>query len=194
MAVVGAVPAGGGRARDGRGLFLGRRRPDWRAPIGTALKIAVVVLLAIVVLAVVTALHQVPAAVTWTQLGAVVLVAVVVLLLSGGGFYLERKRPAWREALDAAVDDRGGALHRAAGGDGGRRDRGTAARLTAGRVVSAAGAWGSAGRRGTAAVADPRYRSRGGGRRGYGAAVSDEVAPAGASVLPEVDGVLADAD
>ncbi|MDX3067219.1 hypothetical protein PV518_34465 [Streptomyces sp. ND04-05B] len=85
------------------GLFVGRRRPDWRAPIGTALKIAVVVLLAIVVLAVVTVLHKVPAAVTWTQLGAVVLVAAVVLLLSGGGFYLERKRPAWHKALDTAL-------------------------------------------------------------------------------------------
>ncbi|MEV0210838.1 hypothetical protein AB0H97_37225 [Streptomyces sp. NPDC050788] len=85
------------------GLFVGRRRPDWRAPIGTALKIAVVVLLAIVVMAVVTALHKVPAAVTWTQLGTVVLVAVVLLLVSGGGFHLVRKRPAWQEALDAAL-------------------------------------------------------------------------------------------
>ncbi|MGW7427771.1 hypothetical protein ACWGJB_49025 [Streptomyces sp. NPDC054813] len=85
------------------GLFVGRRRPDWRAPIGTALKIAAVVLLAIVVLAVVTALRKAPSAVTWNQLGAVVLVAVVVLLLGVGGFHLVRKRPAWREALDAAL-------------------------------------------------------------------------------------------
>ncbi|WP_230193420.1 hypothetical protein [Streptomyces coriariae] len=85
------------------GLFVGRWRPDWRAPIGTALRIAVVVLLAVVVLAVVTALRKAPAAVTWSQLGAVVLVTVVVLLLSGGGFHLVRKRPAWQEALDTAL-------------------------------------------------------------------------------------------
>lgn len=42
-------------------------------------------------------------------------------------------------------------------------------------------------------IADARYRRGGGGMRDYGAGMSDEVAPAGASVLPEVDDVLADA-
>lgn len=40
-------------------------------------------------------------------------------------------------------------------------------------------------------IADLRYPCGGGVRRGYGADVSDEVAPVGASVLPEVDEVLA---
>ncbi len=39
----------------------------------------------------------------------------------------------------------------------------------------------------------PRYRCGGGVRRVYGAAVSDEVAPVGASVLSEVDDILPEA-
>ncbi|MFB6931266.1 hypothetical protein [Streptomyces chartreusis] len=85
------------------GLFVGSRFPQWRAPIGLALRIVTVALLAIVVMAVVGAVRDAPDAMTWTQLMAVVLVGTLVLLLAGGGFLLVRRRPLWRQPLEEAL-------------------------------------------------------------------------------------------